>query len=150
MMVVILACTFALFKGMELFEKETLVLMYGTTSTVPLLLDNDIFEYHNPMYDGRSGREGYNINNSSDNNNNDRNVNDNNSRSHYNIANFGSTGNGEEVGSGENKEGVDSAFEERNPMYAPDGSPKTTSRKVCCISYFMYYYECYYLLLCML
>jgi hypothetical protein len=128
MIVVFMALTFALLKAIELFEKESIVLLYGLTSTVPLLLDNENFEYQNPMYEGRSRRDGCN---------GDRNASDNNSKPHYNIANFGSPGNGEETdggsggGGGENKEGIDDTFEEKNPMYPLEGSPKTPqSRKV--------------------
>jgi hypothetical protein len=131
MIVVIMAMSFAFMKGVELFQKESIVLLYGHTSTVPLLFDRESFECQNPMYEERGRGDGFNS---------DRNINDNNSKSNYNISNFGSPGNGEETdgsnvggaGGGENKEGIDGSFEETNPMCVLEGSPMTPqSRKVC-------------------
>ena len=51
MTVLVIAFTSALLKGFEFYDLESVALLYGTSVTVPLLDDNDRFEYTNPMHD---------------------------------------------------------------------------------------------------
>ena len=50
MIVLVIAFTSAILKGLEFYELESVALLYGTSVTLPLLDDNDRFEYSNPMH----------------------------------------------------------------------------------------------------